>query len=315
MEEREERFEHSLELIGSILESGDPVRLRAALSEMHGADAADVLSALPEERHLPLLRAMRRDLASETLAMLDEGIAREILSRLDSAEIADLLDPLASDDQTDLINLVPPEHVPAVLRRISREDYEDVAELLKFDEETAGGIMAREILAVRRGMTIQDVIDTIRAGFKDVDHIQFVYVVDANGTLLGTIALVHLLVEEPRRRVEDVMAADPITVTVDTDQEEVAALFARYDLYSLPVVDESGRLVGRITVDDIIDVIEEEANEDITMMAGTGDEEFWERSPLRLSRARLPWLLTGLFGGLASALVMNHFKASIVSVP
>jgi magnesium transporter len=314
MEEREERFEHMLELVRSILESGDTARLRGALSEIRGADSADVLSALSEEQHLPLLRAMDRELASETLAMLDEGIARQILSRLGAGEIADLLDLLPSDDQTDLINLIPPEHVPAVLRRISREDYEDVAELLKFDDETAGGIMAREILTVRRGLTIQDVVDTIRKEFKDVDHIQSVYVIDANGTLLGTIPLVHLLVEEPARRVEDVMDTDPLTVRVDTDQEEVAAVFARYDLYSLPVVDQGGRLAGRITVDDIIDVIEEEANEDITMMAGTGDEEFWERSPLRLSRARLPWLLTGLFGGITSALVMNHFKASIESV-
>lgn len=313
-ERREERFEHDLELIRSIVESDDPARLRAALAEMRPADAADVLSALPHENRLTVLRAMTAEPAGEVLSMLDEGIAREILSMLPPEEIADLLDSLPSDDQTDLINLAPPEHVHAVLRRISREDYEDVAELLKFDEETAGGIMAREILTVRRGLTIQDVIDTIRTEFKDVDHIQFVYVVDANGTLLGTIPLVHLLVEDPGRRVEAVMDTDPITVRVDTDQEEVASLFARYDLFSLPVVDEAGRLAGRITVDDIIDVIEEEANEDITMMAGTGDEEFWERSPLRLSRARLPWLLTGLFGGIASALVMNHFEASFESV-
>jgi magnesium transporter len=103
-------------------------------------------------------------------------------------------------------------------------------------------------------------------------------------------------------------------VTADTDQEEVAGLFSKYDLYSLPVVDENGKLVGRITVDDIIDVIEEEATEDITMMAGTGDEEFYERSPIRLSRARLPWLLTGLFGGIASAVIMHHFRASIHSI-
>ena len=201
-----------------------------------------------------------------------------------------------------------------MLRRISREDYEDVSELLKFDEESAGGLMARELVTVLAGKSISDVISTIRSEHDSIEHIQYIYVVDSEGVLLGTIPVINLLVTDPSKKVEEVMERDVLTVTADTDQEEVAAMFSKYDLYSMPVVDENGRLAGRITVDDIIDVIEEEATEDITMMAGTGDEEFYERSPIKLSRARLPWLLTGLFGGIASAVIMNNFKESLESV-
>ncbi|HER43466.1 MAG TPA: magnesium transporter, partial [Candidatus Eisenbacteria bacterium] len=214
----------------------------------------------------------------------------------------------------DIINLLPPDTAGTVLRRISREDYEDVSELLKFHEESAGGLMAREIVTVRAGKLISDVIAKLRSELDSIEQIHYIYIVDSEGVLLGRIPIINLLVIDPGMKVEEVMDRDILTVTADTDQEEVAAMFSKYDLYSMPVVDENGRLVGRITVDDIIDVIEEEANEDITMMAGTGDEEFYERSPIRLSRARLPWLLTGLFGGMASALIMHHFKGSLESV-
>jgi magnesium transporter len=310
----EEKYEHRINMIRETFESGDMSRLGGALEDLRAPDAAVVISALPGEMQPVLFKTLPMELASEVLTLVDEGAARSILEELSVEEIVPLIDFMASDDATDLVNLLPEEQVPAVLRRISREDYEDVSELLKFDEESAGGLMARELLTVRSGMTIKDVIARIRSGVEDIEQYQYIHVVDSEDVLLGIIPVVSLIVEDPDHRVNEVMKKDVITVTADTDQEDVASLFAKYDLYALPVIDESGRLVGRITVDDIIDVIEEEANEDITMMVGTGDEEFWERSPLKLSRARLPWLLTGLFGGFASAMVMNSFRESIESV-
>jgi len=310
----DENLDLKVDLIREIFESGNLTRFAGALEGMRAPDAAEVLTALPDEIHVPLFKSMGQDMASEVLTLVDEGIAREILELLTIDEIVPLIDLMASDDATDIINLLNSDTAGAVLRRISREDYEDVSELLKFDEESAGGLMARELVTVRAGKSISDVISTIRSEHDSIEHIQYIYVIDSEGVLLGTIPVINLLVTDPAKKVEEVMERDVLTVTADTDQEEVAAMFSKYDLYSMPVVDENGRLAGRITVDDIIDVIEEEATEDITMMAGTGEEEFYERSPVKLSRARLPWLLTGLFGGIASAVIMNSFKESLESV-
>jgi magnesium transporter len=302
------------EEIRQIFESGDLAKLPGALEGVRAPDAGEVLTVLPVEMHVLLFKSMEQEMASEVLTILDEGIAREILEQLTVDEIAPLIDFMASDDAADVINLLDPDIAGAVLHRISREDYEDVSELLKFDEESAGGLMARELVTVRAGETVTDVITKLRSELESIEHIQYIYVIDSKEVLLGIIPVVNLIVTDPERRVEEIMERDIITVTADTDQEEVASMFSKYDLYSMPVVDENGRLAGRITVDDIIDVIEEEASEDITMMAGTGEEEFYERSPIKLSRARLPWLLTGLFGGIASAVIMNNFKESLESV-
>ncbi len=310
----EEKIQIVAENLVELFEAGDSSRVASVIEGMREPDIADVLSVLPEEVWIFVFRELATETASGVLSIVDEGVARDILEDLDIEEIVPLVEIMASDDATDMINLLPDEKVPAVLHRISREDYEDVSELLKFDKETAGGLMARELLTVNSGMTISEVISVIRAEAENIENIQNIYVVDSAGVLLGSIPVINLLVTDSDKRADEVMEKEVLTVTVDTDQEEVAAIFSKYDLYALPVVDERGRLEGRITADDIMDVIEEEANEDITMMAGTGEEEFWERSSFKLSRARLPWLLTGLLGGIASAFVMNNFKASIESV-
>jgi magnesium transporter len=310
----DENLDRKVDSIREIFESGDLPRLGGSLEGLRVPDAAEVLTALPAEIRVPLFKSMEQEMASEVLTFVDEGIARALLELLTVDEMASLIDPMASDDATDIINLLNADNAGAVLRRISREDYEHVSELLKFDEESAGGLMDRELVTVRAGKSISDVIAKLRSGLANIEQIQNIYVIDSQSVLLGTIPLINLLVTDPGKKVEEVMERDILTVTADTDQEEVAAIFSKYDLYSIPVVDENGRLAGRITVDDIIDVIEEEATEDISMMAGTGEEEFYERSPVKLSRARLPWLLTGLFGGIASAMMMNNFQESLESV-
>jgi magnesium transporter len=310
----EMNLEHTIAMIEAAFESGNLSKLTDVVTGMRAADVAEIMIVFPPERREVLFHALDMAVASETLTLLEEGAARELLGKLDEMEIVPLVDLMASDDATDIIKLLPPEEAQRVLTKIKPEEYKDVLELLKFDEESAGGLMAREIMTVKSGIKIADVVRLLRKEAEDIGHIQNIYVVDHQGVLLGFIPVFSLLVLDPESPVDDVMTRDVVSVTVDTDQEEVAAVFAKYDLYSLPVTDQRGRLVGRITVDDIIDVIEEEANEDITLMAGTGDEEFWETSPVRVSRARLPWLLTGLFGGIASAFVMNHFRNSLESV-
>ena len=310
----EEKFNLVAESLLELFESGDSSKIGSVIEGMRAPDLADVFSVLPEEVWFFVFREMNTETASGVLSIVDEGVARDILADLPADEIVPLIEIMASDDATDIINLLPDEKVSSVLQRISREDYEDVSGLLKFDKETAGGLMARELLTVNGEMKVSDVIAVIRNEAENIENIQNIYVVDAAEVLIGSIPVINLLVADSDERADEIMEKGILTVTVDTDQEEVAAIFSKYDLYALPVVDERGRLEGRITADDIMDVIEEEANEDITMMAGTGDEEFWERSSFKLSRARLPWLLTGLLGGIASAFVMSNFKASLESV-
>ena len=310
----EEKFDHIIERLLDIFETESLSEIGTVIDGMKAPDLAEILAVLPEDMWLAVFREMDTEISSEVLTLVDEGVTRDVLEHLEVSEIVSLIGFMASDDAADIINLLPVEQVPAVLGRISREDYEDLRELLKFDEESAGGLMARELLTVKGGMKISDIINRIRKEAGNIENIQNIFVVDETDQLLGSIPVIQLLVVDPEMCADRVMNRDIPTVTVDTDQEEVAAIFSKYDLNSLPVVDERGRLEGRITADDIMDVIEDEANEDISMMAGTGDEEFWERSSLKLSRARLPWLLIGLFGGIASAIVMHNFKTSLESV-
>ncbi len=310
----EDERQQIIERIESVIDAGDLSGIPGVLEGMRSADVSDVLMSLPPEKRRILFGTFERELASEVLTLIDDGAAREIIEQLEESHIVQLIELMASDDATDIVNLLPDGQVQRVLGRISREEYEDVKELLKFDEESAGGLMAREVIKVRADARISDIIKLLRSEEGSIEQLQNIFVVDREGILLGYIPILKLIVADPGDRVDEVMVSDFLSVTVDTDQEEVAALFAKYDLYSLPVVDARGKLAGRITVDDIIDVIAEEATEDITLMAGTGEEEFWERSPIKVSRARLPWLMTGLFGGIASAVVMNHFKSSFEAV-
>ena len=310
----EEEREQMIQYIESVIDSGDLSPIPTVFEGMRAADIAEILLAFPQDELVALFGLLERDLASETLTLLDEGAVRELMATLDEPEIVALIDLMASDDAADIVNLLPADQVQRILGQISREEYEDIRELLKFHEETAGGLMAREVMTVKGDTSVADIVTLLRSEAETIEQLHNIYVIDRQHMLLGFIPIIKLIIANSENRAEEIMIKDVLTVTTGTDQEEVAALFAKYDLYSLPVVDARGRLVGRITVDDIIDVIEEEATEDITMMAGTGEEEFWERSPLRVSRARLPWLLTGLFGGIASAVVMTHFKSSLESI-
>lgn len=310
----DEEREQMIQYVESVVDSGDLSPIPGIFEGKWAADIAEILLTLPQEKRILLFEVLEREMASEVLTLLDEGVARALLADIEESEIVALIDLMASDDAADIVNLLPSDRVQRILGRISREEYEDIRELLKFHEETAGGLMAREVMTVRGDTSVARIVTRLRSEEETIEQLQNIYVIDRQHKLLGFIPIIKLIIANPENRAEEIMNDDVLTVTTGTDQEEVAALFAKYDLYSLPVVDAQGRLMGRITVDDIIDVIEEEATEDITMMAGTGEEEFWEQSPLRVSRARLPWLLTGLFGGIASAVVMNHFKSSLETI-
>ena len=309
-----ENVEQKIEYISNLNKLGDYTFAPDILEGLKSPDIAEVITGLDRELRLLFFKSIDSDTAAEIFPVLDEGIGREFLEELEPEFIALIVNQMASDDAADTINLMPSEKIPIVLEKVSREDYRDIVGLLKFDEESAGGIMARELLVIRKDITIGEAIEFVRVEIDEIENIQNLYVVDRKGIFLGVIPIISLIIENPGKRVDEVMDTDIEKVNVEMDQEKVAAIFSRYDLYSVAVVDGKGKLLGRITVDDIIDVIEDEANEDISRMVGTGDEEFWTKSPLMLARARIPWLIVALFGGIGSAMVLSEFRESLETI-
>ena len=281
------------------------------LNPLHAADVAEILSELDSEQQVTVLKGMGNERAAEVLTEIDETSGQALLLLLSDLEVVDLLEELPSADAADLMSTLPPEKTRRVGDLLPSEERHQLQELMEFDEETAGGIMELERIAVPDDVTIGSAIEVVREAADEIENLQKIYVVDASGCLQGTIGVMDLIVHPPATAVRDIMETNVISVTVDMDQEDVASIFGKYDEFTLPVVDAANKLVGRITVDDIIDVIEEEASEDIARIAGTTEEELAEPSPLKVSRTRLPWLITGLVGQGITAVLMSHFEASL----
>ena len=227
-------------------------------------------------------------------------------------EIADLVEEMPSDDATDLIGELEDEQAQQILAAMEEEERGEVTELLQYEPETAGGLMGKEFAAVSDDAFCRDAVTTVR-GFDedDLEQMHFVFVVDDRERLVGQVPLVKLLLASPDTSLREVMEPEPPSVDVELDQEAVAQFFMTHDLISLPVVDRQKRLVGRITADDVLDVMEDAATEDISRMAGTSVDEFGEQSALRVARSRIPWLLGGLVGQIGSVLVLRHFGRGI----
>jgi len=292
-------------------ESGDLARLDAYLEPLHPADVADILEALAPEHQIAILKRLDKERAAEVLTEVDEHSGQSLLLLLSDRDVVSLLEEMPSDDAADLMSAMPPERTERVEALLPSEDREQLHELMEFEEDTAGGIMELERIAVREDATIRDAIDLARAGADDIENLQKIYVIRDDGTLTGFIDILDLLVYPRSTPIRDAMKKNPVVVPVEMDQEDVAGLFGKYDEFTMPVVDDGGKLVGRITVDDIIDVIEEEASEDIAHIAGTTEDELGEPSPLKISRTRLPWLITGLVGQLIAALIMSRYEVPL----
>ncbi len=296
----------------------DPQGSASSIAEqLQGLHPADIAAAL-ERLDGDLLRAVLAELDTETsadvLIHLDEHALEEVLAELETPEIADIATELESDDAADVVGMLEDDRRDEVLSQLEDEDRRQVEHLLQYEDESAGGIMASELVYLNRDKTVADAIELIRQAAEQVDDIHNVYVTDGTRRLVGVFPLRSLVLAHSNTRIGDIMEPDVVSVSTETDQEDVAHAFSKYDLVAMPVVDPSGVLVGRITVDDIIDVIHEEADEDISLMVGTREDELHEESSMRISRIRLPWLVIGAAGGLCSALVMRHFSLSLERV-
>lgn len=286
----------------------------ALLLSAHPGDIAEVIDHLDDEVKCDLFRAVPRESRPDVLSRVDDTSLTVLLAGLSDKEIFRAVDELPTDDAADIVGQLAEEDAGRVMALLEKEDQEHLQRLLMYPEESAGGIMEAEFVALPERATVEEAVTALRERADLVEQLNNVYVVDAEGRLTGILPLWRVAISKPGASVDRLVERDVTSVPADMDQEEVAALVMRYDLLEVPVVDAEGRLIGRITVDDVLDVLEEEATEDISRMAGTADDEIGETSVVRISLIRFPWLLIGLCGGIGSAILMSRFEGRLQEV-
>lgn len=311
MEETRTQNDDVIKIIEELLDQKNISALKTVLLDLHPADIADALTRLDRIEHQSIINLLQTERAAEVIESLDTPVRQDLLENLDEKRVVEIIGTMDSDDAADVIGELEENLAGRVLEAMPWKEHREVETLLRHDEETAGGIMALEIVAVEQNRTAKEALAVLRQKADEVEDVYNIYAVDSNGRFKGVISLKDVVLASPSSKLSEIIDKETITIQPETDQEEVAKLFQKYDLVSAPVVDEQGHLVGRITIDDIMDVVKEEANEDITLMAGITDEEIRGQSILRISGVRLPWLLVALVGQLISALVLKHFDASL----
>ncbi len=284
------------------------------LRDLYPADIAHIMNWLDTEQAEYIFGLLPSEEASEVLLELDDVQREHLLEILPQTRITELVDEMDSDDAADIVGELSDERAEEVLETMDTEDSSHVEELLRYDESTAGGIMAKELASVAPQDTVKKAIRAVRKLAKEHKNIYQVYVVDEQGILLGIVPLQELLLNAPNRRMSKLMISDFVSVTTDVDQEEVAQIFKRYDIVSLPVTDTVGKLLGRITIDDIVDVLEEEHEEDVARFIGSDAEEMERRSPVQIAMLRLPWILITLLIQLMAGFVVHKFDATLTKV-
>ena len=306
------QFKISEELITQVeqlLESRDDVELLKLLNEFHHADIAEILEELNLEQATYIFKLLDSEKTSEVLLELDDDDREKILASLSIKEIAEEIEELDSDDAADIIAELPEDRQEHVIAQIEDEEHvADIQELLAYDEDTAGGLMAKELVKVNENWNINQCVVEMRAQAEDVTRVHSIYVVDNNEKLIGRLSLKDLLMASPKAHISDVYIPKVDYVSVHEDVEEVAKVMQKYDLEAIPVVDENQTLLGRITIDDIVDVIKEEAEKDYQLAAGITQDVEADDSIIELTRARLPWLFLGLVGGVGAFLIMEGFQ-------
>ncbi|MBW2631144.1 MAG: magnesium transporter [Deltaproteobacteria bacterium] len=283
-------------------------------SILHPADIADLIDNLKEQEKIHLFSLLEVEKASDVITELSDISREQILDDISDKKLAEIIDEMDSDDAADVIAELPEDQAKAVLDEIEPEESEDFKELLKYEEDTAGGIMQAELVSVYSDATINNALSAVVQASDEIENVYNVFVVDSDEKLVGTIPLQKLITSGRTSPVIEAVDKAIPSVNVDVDQEEVARMFEKYDLVDLPVVDHAGRLLGRITVDDVVDVMEEETSEDIYRIAGLDEDDSIFNEPVQSVKKRLPWLYLNLLTALASALVIGFFENTIQMV-
>lgn len=300
------------EYIRNLVVNNEITLLKTILLDLHSADIAEAITHLENyDQRIAIIKLLDDKTAAEVLIELDHSISTELINNIAETRIVKIISLMDSDDATEIIDQLSPDVTKDILKALPLEEFRDIKTLLMHDEETAGRIMALEIVAVHQNRTVREALDVLRIKSKDVVDIYNIYLIDRYGFLQGVVSLAKLVLSDPKTRLMDIMDKDFIAIPKDTDQEEVANIFRKYDLVAAPVVDDTNKLIGRITADDILEVVDEETTEDMNLMAGITDEIPYEGSIFKLSWLRLPWLMVAFVGQMISAVVMSHYKGTL----
>jgi magnesium transporter len=300
--------------IRTCLEKGMAEELKKILDMVHPVDLADTLVLyFDQDQKLAIFNSLSLQKAALLLREIDSSEEVELLESLDEEWFSQILEEMPSDDRADVLAALSQAKRERLLSLMEMEESREARKLLEYKEDTAGGIMTTDFIALREDITVEEAIEELRAA-QEMEMPSWVYVVDADQRLVGFVPLRKLIAVQPQRRIGEVMTRDLVSVPTDLDQEEVARIVSRDDLLVVPVVDSGERLVGVITVDDVIDVIEEEATEDIYEMGGVSGEELLSDPVFRVARRRLTWVLTCLIGGLICAAILTFFKFTLSQV-
>ncbi|MFQ3351324.1 MAG: magnesium transporter [Candidatus Marivariicella framensis] len=289
------------------------IKLRIKLKDIHYADIAELVNELNPDQGTYLIKLLDSEKTADILPELDEYQREAVLENLSAKEIAEEVEILDTDDAADIIAELPEERQEKVMSEITDSSHiDDIRELLTYDENSAGGLMAKELVKVQENLSVLKCLNTIKSQAEEITRIHSVYVVDSSNRLKGRLSLKDLLTANSQDKVKDIYIPKVDFVTVDQDGEEVAKIMSKYDLEAIPVINKKRELVGRITIDDILDLIKEEAEKDYQLAAGIASDVEADDTIFELSRARLPWLFLGLMGGLGSVFILQKFEVIMV---
>ncbi|MCK0131928.1 magnesium transporter [Flavobacteriaceae bacterium F08102] len=304
-------FEITDELLAQLtssIENKDNSAILRLLGDEHHADIAELLEELKLDEATYIIKLLDSELTSEILMDMDEDLREKVLQNLSAEEIAEELDELDTDDAADMIAELPEDRQEIVISKIEDSTHQaDIKELLAYDENSAGGLMAKELVKVNENWNVLTCVKEMRAQAEFVTRVHSIYVVDDENKLKGRLSLKDLLVTSTKTQIAEIYIPKVDSVNVNDRAEEVAKVMQKYDLEAIPVVDDNNKLLGRITIDDIVDVIKEEADKDYQMAAGISQDVEADDSIFLHTRARLPWLFLGIFGGMGSAAIMGSF--------
>jgi len=300
------------ESIKRLLRRNATVHLKKIVNKTHAADLSAVFRSLPLSQQHSLF-ALIDDVEQKGILFseLEDVDLMELIDAMPVDEIVTIMESMPADDVADLIGKLPEEKADTILEKMQQEGSEEVEGLLRYGDETAGGIMVPDFIALREDITAKEAIESIQRNYVDVEMPFYLYVVDQYGKLVGVSSLRQLVVVPAEKALKDFMTTDVFAAQTDMDQEEVAKIVSSYDILAVPVVDESNRLVGIVTVDDVIDILRKEATEDILKMAGAGEEFVETQSVVRSTRIRAPWLFASCIGGIMAFFIIGHFEESL----
>ena len=304
-----------LEHIRKVIHDNDIDQARKELKELHPADIAELYQNLDLEEAEYLYKLLDEDTAADVLMELDEDDRRKLLDAMPAEQIAKQIDHLDTDDAVDLIQQLDEEDRDEILSHIDDvEQAGDIIDLLKYDEDTAGGLMGTEMIVVNENWSMPECIKQMRMQAEDMDEIYYVYVVDDDHKLRGVLPLKKLITHPSVSKIKHVMETDPVSVKVDTPIDDVTLDFEKYDLVAMPVVDSIGRLLGRITVDDVMDQVRESTERDYQLASGLSSDVDADDSIFTQTKARIPWLLIGIASGILASLILGTFEAKLEAV-